>query len=109
LARKYHPDVNPGDKEAEANFKEIAEACEVLGDPKNRAQYDQMGNQAFREFFAGQRAEAAGYGGYRSSFRGMNFSDLFGDLFGERDVFRSRGPTRGEDYVYQLEIGFMDS
>jgi len=109
LARKYHPDVNPGNKQAEAKFKEIAEAYEVLGDPQNRAQYDQMGDQAFREFFAGRRAEAAGYGGYRSSFRDMDFSDLFGDLFGEREVFRSRGPTRGEDYVYQLEIGFMDA
>lgn len=109
LARKYHPDVNPGDKQAEAKFKEIAEAYEVLGDPKNRAQYDQMGDQAFREFFAGRRAASAGYGGYRSSFRDMDFSDLFGDLFGEREVFRSRGPARGEDYVYQLEIGFMDA
>ncbi len=109
LARQYHPDVNPGDKQAEARFKEIAEAYEVLGDPKNRAKYDQMGDQAFREFFAGRQAEAAGYGGYRSSFRDMDFSDLFGDLFGEREVFRSRGPTRGEDYLYQLEIGFMDA
>lgn len=109
LARKYHPDVNPGDKEAEAKFKEIAEAYEVLGDPKNRAQYDQMGDQAFREFFTGSREEAAGHGGYRSSFRDMDFSDLFGDLFGQREVYRSRGPTRGEDYLYQLKIGFMDA
>jgi len=109
LARKYHPDVNPGDKEAEAKFKEIAEAYEVLGDSKNRAQYDQMGDQAFREFFTERQKEAAGYGGYHSSFRDMDFSDLFGDLFGEREAYRSRGPTRGEDYLYQLEIGFMDA
>jgi molecular chaperone DnaJ len=109
LARKYHPDVNPGDKGAEARFKDISEAYEVLGDPKKRAEYDQMGDQAFRDFFTGRREEAAGYGGYRSSFRDMEFSELFGDLFERGETFRPRGRARGEDYLYQLEIGFTDA
>jgi molecular chaperone DnaJ len=109
LARQYHPDVNPGDKEAEEKFKKVSEAYDVLGDPKRRAEYDNMGDQAFREFYTGRREATAGFGGYRSSFRDMDFADLFGDLFEQKTTYQSRGPVRGEDYLYQLEIGFMDA
>ena len=102
LARQYHPDVNAGDKEAEEKFKGVSEAYDVLGDPKKRAEYDHMGDQAFREFYTGRREATGGGGGYRSSFRDMDFADLFGDLFGQKTTYRSSGPVRGDDYAYQL-------
>ena len=75
LAKKYHPDANPGDKEAEAKFKEASEAYAVLSDPEKRRQYDQFGHAAFEQ-------GGAGYGG----FNGQDFSDMFGgmgDIFGD--------------------------
>jgi molecular chaperone DnaJ len=88
LAKKYHPDSNPGDKEAEAKFKEASEAYAVLSDPEKRRQYDQYGHAAFE-------------GGGASDFSNMDFSDIFGsfgDIFG--DLFgggfrSSRGPSNG--------------
>ena len=85
LAKKYHPDVNPGDKEAEAKFKEASEAYAVLSDPEKRAKYDQFGSAAFD----------GSMGGGGMDFSGMDFSDIFGDLFG--DLFggmRGRGASR---------------
>ena len=85
LAKKYHPDTNPGDKEAEAKFKEASEAYAVLSDPDKRHQYDQFGHAAFEG--------GAGGGG----FSGMDmddifgsFGDIFGDLFGGGFGGRSR-------------------
>lgn len=80
LAKKYHPDMNPGDKEAEAKFKEASEAYGVLSDPEKRAQYDQYGHSAFE-------AGGSASGGYNYQNMNMddifsNFSDIFGDLFG---------------------------
>lgn len=103
LARQYHPDVNPGDKEAEAKFKEINEAYEVLSDTQKKAQYDQFGHAAF-----GQGAEGgAGFGG----FGGADFSG-FGDIF---DMFfggggqRRRGPAKGNDLRYNLDLTFEEA
>ena len=87
LAKKYHPDMNPGDKEAEAKFKEASEAYAILSDPDKRRQYDQFGHAAFEQGGGG------GYGGF--DFSSMDFGDIFGDLFG--DLFggsRSRGASR---------------
>ena len=89
LAKKYHPDINPGDKEAEEKFKEATEAYGVLSDPDKRAQYDRFGHAAFEG--------GAGGGGF--DFSGMDFSDIFGgmggfgDIFG--DLFGNGGATRG--------------
>ncbi|MGB9765400.1 MAG: molecular chaperone DnaJ [Candidatus Saccharicenans sp.] len=119
LARKYHPDLNPGDKSAEAKFKEIQEAYSVLSDPKKRAQYDQFG-------FVGEHppgAEAgpgygAGTGPFTGGFEGFDFSeygsssfrDFFENLFGGmREETRGAGPQRGEDLNYTMTISFSDA
>mgnify|MGYP002610217881 CR=1 FL=1 len=77
LAKKYHPDANPGDKEAEAKFKEASEAYSVLSDPQKRQQYDQFGHAAFEQGGGG----AGGYGGF-GGFDGADMGDIFGDIFG---------------------------
>ena len=100
LAKKYHPDVNPGDKEAEAKFKEATEAYSVLSDPDKRRQYDQFGHAAFE---AGADPGAGGFGGFQGGgngsyqefhFNGENMDDIFGDIFG--NMFHgSHGESRG--------------
>ena len=89
LAKKYHPDMNPGDKEAEKKFKEASEAYAVLSDPEKRRQYDQFGHAAFENGGAG----AGGFGGF-GGFDGADFSDIFGDIFG--DLFGGGGRRGGE-------------
>ena len=78
LAKKYHPDMNPGDQEAEKKFKEASEAYAVLSDPEKRKQYDQFGHAAFE-------GGAGGAGGF--DFSGMDFGDIFGDITFEEAVF----------------------
>lgn len=108
LAKKYHPDVNPGDKEAEAKFKEASEAYAVLSDPEKRRQYDQFGHSAFDG-----TGGAGGFGGF--DFNGADFSDIFGDLFG--DFFgggrssrsRSGGPMKGANLRASVRISFEEA
>ena len=87
LAKKYHPDMNPGDAEAEKKFKEASEAYAVLSDAEKRRQYDQFGHAAFENGAGG----AGGFGGF--DFNGADFSDIFGDIFG--DLFGGGGARRG--------------
>ena len=103
LAKKYHPDMNPGDAEAEKKFKEASEAYAVLSDPEKRRQYDQFGHAAFDG--------SGGAGGF--DFSGMDFSDIFGDIFG--DFFgggssrRSNGPMKGQNVRARVNIKFEEA
>ena len=112
LARKHHPDVNPGDKSAEARFKEINTAYDVLSDPENRKKYDRFGeNWQHAEQFAGQRGAPHGFPGQDANFEFADLSDL-GDLsdlfggfargFGTRT--KTRRPRRGRDVEYPTEV-----
>jgi molecular chaperone DnaJ len=112
LARKYHPDLNPGDKNAESRFKEIQEAHAVLSDPKKKRQYDQFGTVGD---MPGGGASQQGYstGGFEgfdfSRMGGASFRDFFDNIFGGQTHQARRGPTRGDDLLYAMKISFMDA
>ena len=107
LAKKYHPDMNPGDAEAEKRFKEASEAYAILSDPDKRRQYDQFGHSAFEGGGAG-----GGFGGF--DFSGADFSDIFGDIFGDffgggRSSRNSNGPMKGANLRTSVRISFEDA
>ncbi len=104
LAKKYHPDMNPGDKEAEKKFKEINEAYAVLSDPEKKSKYDQYGHAGVDPNMGG--ADFSGFGG----FEGFDISDIFGSFFGGgASQARRNGPARGEDLHLHLTISFEDA
>ncbi|MBN1940345.1 MAG: molecular chaperone DnaJ [Candidatus Aminicenantes bacterium] len=116
LARKYHPDLNPNDKAAEAKFKEIQAAYDVLSDPKKKAQYDQFGYAGDRPQGGGPDPGTYAGGGFEgfdfSDFGSGSFRDLFQNIFGgaaARGAAASPGPRRGEDLLYSMKIGFEDA
>jgi molecular chaperone DnaJ len=104
LAKKYHPDMHPGDAEAEKKFKEASEAYAVLSDPEKKRQYDQFGHAAFD----------GGMGGGGFDFSGADFGDIFGDIFG--DLFggrssrsQSNGPMKGANLRTSVRITFEEA
>ena len=106
LAKKYHPDMNPGDAEAEKKFKEASEAYAVLSDPEKRRQYDQFGHAAF------EGGGAGGFGGF--DFNSADFGDIFGDIFGDffgggRRRGANNGPMKGANIRTSVRITFEEA
>jgi molecular chaperone DnaJ len=126
LAKKFHPDKNKGNKEAENKFKEVSEAYAVLSDTEKREQYDRLGKEAFRAGGPGGNPFAGGanpFGGFdfsqftgggrpragRRSTGGGGFTDIFSDLFGGGGGGFEPGPERGSDLDAELTIDFRDA
>ncbi len=111
LAKKYHPDLNPGDAEAEKNFKEVNEAYEVLSDSDKKARYDAYGHAGVDpNFGAGAGGGFGGFGGGFSDFG--DFGDIFSSFFGGGGASSSQrrnAPTRGSDREVRVTIGFEEA
>jgi molecular chaperone DnaJ len=107
LARRYHPDINPGDRTAEARFRQILDAYETLIDPERRSRYDAGHAPA-----APDRARRSGFQGFDFSSRGVDHSATFGDLFAEVLSERGERPpeqARGADLHHEIELSFEDA
>jgi curved DNA-binding protein len=120
LARKYHPDINPNDKEAHAKFQQVNEANEVLSDPEKRKKYDEYGenwkhadqyeqakSQGYGGFSGGSRQQSGGFSG---DFGDEHFSDFFESLFGNRSSGGGSGRKyRGQDFNAELHLSLRDA
>jgi curved DNA-binding protein len=117
LARKYHPDLNPNDKNAKSNFQQINEANEVLSDPEKRKKYDQYGKdwQHAEQFEKAEQNQKQSAGSYRTDYSGQqfegDFSDFFESMFGGASrTGRSRQVKyRGEDFTAEIHLDLIDA
>ena len=127
LARKWHPDLNPGNQEAEQKFKDIAQAYEALGNKEKRKLYDEFGEESLRSGFDAEKAREyknwgsgfeqqaggrASYGGGAGFGQYTSYEDLFGDLFGQGASgggFRSAGPAHGRNIEHEMTIDFLNA
>jgi molecular chaperone DnaJ len=108
LARKYHPDMNPGNKEAEEKFKEVNEANEVLSDPEKKARYDQFGFAGVDPNFGAGGPGGGGFGGFDFGDLGDIFGSFFGGGFGG-GAQRRNGPQRGESIRMSVSVSFLEA
>ena len=121
LARKWHPDINPGDKAAEQKFKEISEAYDCIGDEKKRKLYDEFGEEGLHSGFDAEKARqyqqwsSAGGREWQSSQQDFgryhSYEDIFGDLFGFEGAgdFRSAAPSRGRNIEYDMTVDLISA
>ncbi|MBO7310744.1 MAG: DnaJ domain-containing protein, partial [Clostridia bacterium] len=110
MAKKYHPDMNPGDKDAEAKFKEVNEAYAVLSDADKRAQYDQFGHSAFDQTAGGGGAGFGGFGGFGDfGDIGDIFGNIFGGAFGGSSSRSRNAHMRGEDVGARVTVSFEEA
>ena len=115
LAKKYHPDLNPGDKEAEEKFKEVNEANDVLSDPQKRQRYDQFGFAGVDPNYAA--ANGGGAGGFGGGFGGVDLGDIFGDIFGGgfsgfgggSSTRTANAPRKGHDIQASVILTFEEA
>ena len=107
LAKKYHPDLNPGDKEAEQKMKEVNAAYEVLSDKEKKARYDQFGHAGIDPNYAA--GGAGGYGGFEDFDLGNIFDSFFGGAFSGQSTRRQSGPQRGENIRVSLALSFEEA
>lgn len=113
LAKKYHPDLNPGDKKAEESFKEVGEAYEVLSDSEKKARYDQFGHAGVDPNYGA----GGGFGGFGGGFGGVDLNDILGDLFGggfggfggSSRRANPNAPRKGADIRVSMVLTFMEA
>ncbi len=109
LAKKYHPDLNPGDKNAEAKFKEVGEAYEVLSDKEKRSRYDQFGHAGVDPNFGAGGGFSGGFGGFEDVDLGDIFGSFFGGFGGSTRTRNPNGPIRGGDIEMTISLTFTEA